>query len=172
MRRVDIAFVLAALLGGAACGGGGSTGPGSDQSGPNPGNASSATMAAQVGASSWHAAVVIATRSADGTIGVSGSDNSTFIVGFKVKGTATGSFPIPDCSWPGGSDRGTNGGSVGDFAGTRNWGTDCSHTGAVTITSISSDGVSGTFNFELAPSSGTAATTALSVSAGTFTAKF
>jgi hypothetical protein len=164
-REARIALLV--LL--AACGGGG--GGGSTNTGPTS-PANSATMAAKVGASSWNASVVIAVRGQDGTIAVSGTDNSTFNVGFKVKGTTTGSYPIPDCTGPGGTDKGTNGASVTDFSATKVWGSDCTHTGSVTISAVSSDGVSGTYNFDLAGRAGTAATGPLSVSSGTFTAKF
>ncbi len=168
--RAIASVVLAASLA-TACGGS-STGPGaSDQSGSTS-TGSSSSMAATVGASSWHGTKVIAVKSADGTIGISGSDASTFNVGFRVKGTATGSYAIPDCTGPGGIDTGTNEASVVDWAGTSAWLADCSHTGTVRITSITSDGVSGTFNFELAPSSGTAAKSGLSVSSGTFSVTF
>lgn len=160
------AVALALLL--SACGGG-STGLGTDL--PNVGAGS---MAAKVGASSWHATQVIAVRGQDGTIGVSGTDVSTYAVAFKVKTASSGSFSIPDCSGPGGSDTGTNGGSVVQWPAVGNgvWGADCSHRGSVTITSVTADGVSGTFNFEAAPAPGSGATSALSVSAGTFSAKF
>lgn len=164
-RKVTVVVPLVLLL--SACGGS-SAGPDSNLP------VGTGSMAAKVGASSWNATQVIAVRGPDGTIGVSGTDVSTYAVAFKVKTGATGSFPLPDCSGPGGSDTGTNGGSVVQWPAVGNgvWGTDCSHRGSVTITSVTTDGVSGTFNFESAPAPGSGATSALSVSAGTFSAKF
>ena len=155
-----------ALLLLAACGGSTSPDSGSNQ-------VATGSMAATIGASSWHALTVIAVRGQDGTIALSGTDASTYNVGFKVKTGATGSFSIPDCSGPGGSDTGTNGASVTDWpaVGTRVWGSDCSHRGTVMITGLSSDGVSGTFNFQLGPAS-PSTTSTLTVSSGTFSAKF
>jgi hypothetical protein len=165
--RVVVAIVVAvvALWG---CGGD-STSPGT---GPLP--VGTGAMAARVGGSSWNATQVIAVRGQDGTIGVSGTDVSTYNVAFHVKAAAGGSYPIPDCTGPGGSDTGTNAGAATRWpaAGTGVWGSDCTHNGSVTITSLTADGVSGTFNFELAAAPGSGATGGLSVSAGTFSAKF
>lgn len=167
-RMVVAVAVAVAVVGLWGCGSD-STSPGT---GPLP--VGTGAMAARIAGSSWNATQVIAVRGQDGTIGVSGTDVSTYNVGFHVKGNATGSYPIPDCTGPGGSDTGTNEGAVTRWpaAGSGVWGSDCSHRGSVTITSITADGVSGTFNFELAAASGSGATGGLSVSAGTFSAKF
>ena len=162
--RMVVAVAVVALSG---CGGDKNGG-----TGPLP--VGTGAMAARVGGSSWNATQVIAVRGQDGTIGVSGTDVSTYNVAFHVKAAAGGSYPIPDCTGPGGSDTGTNGGAATRWpsAGTGVWGSDCSHNGSVTITSLTADGVSGTFNFELAAAPGSGATGGLSVSAGTFSAKF
>jgi hypothetical protein len=166
-----VAMCVVTVLSACSGGGSGPSGPSSGSGSSGGTGASSASMAAQIGASSWHAGPVIAV-SAQGTINISGTDSATFVVGFKVKASFTGTFPLPDCTGPGGLDTGTNGASVVNFVGTQGWSTDCTHTGSVTITSFSSTGASGTFAFTGAPSSGTQATGTLAVTNGTFSVAF
>jgi hypothetical protein len=162
--RHCIAIIAVGILA-TGCSGGGS---GSSSTDPGTTVAATGSMAAKIGASSWHATVVSAVRSADGTIDIDGWDLSTYNFGFKVKATATGTFSIsPTCpTLVSASIVYTPSGWLGDCAlnGT---------SGSVTITSYSASGASGVFNFELAGASGTpAASSTLTVSAGTFTVKF
>ncbi len=159
MRGVAAASLCIWL--GSACGG--STAPGVDAS-----VTGAAAMAATIAGSSWHATVVSLVRSQAGkSFGISGTDNSTYNVGFTVNATSTGTFTLSfTCPTP------VHGAVVRVPSASEANCLSNGVSGSVTITNYSADGASGTFNFVMVLTSPGGGSNTLSVQSGTFSAKF
>ena len=170
MRSRAISFVAAILIGIAACGGSDAT---TDPNGQNPGTgnpgtgtATNGTFTAQINGVTWNATgTVSVSRQSPAFVGVIGTGlagSTAYAVTFGLGNvTGPGTFSVNNLN-PSGSSM-IIGGQTGGWGSYFNGGT-----GTVTITTLTSNRITGTFSGDLVPGSGNATGT-LQVRNGNFT---
>ncbi|HEX9109301.1 MAG TPA: DUF6252 family protein [Longimicrobiales bacterium] len=130
MRQLTLALALVLA---AACGKGG------DSTGPKP-NLANGSMSAKFDGVQWNATASVRATSTNGIIGVAGTDASFQTLAFALAARAPGSYNIGSASAA--NAELTSGGNVWSAAGNIGG-------GVITITSLTTTGVAGTFSFTM-----------------------
>ena len=153
--------VLALLLLAVAACGKDATSPQNSVS--NPVVLAKGSMGARIDGAAWNATLAVSAVNSNGIIAIAGNDG-THTLGFGLAANGTGTFTIGPLS-------ATNGLLIqsGGAAWTANL---ARGSGTVTITSLTSTAVAGTFSFTLLPSPGTPANANKVISDGVFNIKF
>ena len=139
--RLRSAGITLLLLAAAACKSSDATGPNNNNNN-HPANGS---MTAIIDGAAWNAALTVHASNTNGIIGVAGTDAAQTIA-FALAANGTGTFSIGPLN-PENAELTTTGGIVFTAAG--NVGS-----GSVTITSLTSTAVAGTFTFTMGKSGG------------------
>jgi len=132
----------------------------SDATGPNNNHPANGSMTATIDGAAWNASLTVHASSTNGIVGVAGTD-ATQTIAFALAANGPGTYSIGPLS-PENAELTTTGGIVFTAAGNVGG-------GSVTITSLTSTAVAGTFTFTMVKSGGGANR---SVTNGAFNIKF